>query len=275
MATVAEPCPFERVFEPSRMAVLEAAGRPRAHRSKGRVRGKSELHRAGQRVTPVRREARTSATVTMPPVRRGSETRQALAGARPNRGAQGGFGRSRLLAQLPGRSLRWMAVRDRCSHRLTTELGLQAASRTTTGDSPALGGCAGRRRSWGALILVFSPDRARRAGVADGSRVVHGPQRKRVLGSSEEAGHGDGGGIPRNDADVADRAATNAAGPRNRSAFSAPFDRVQRHRGTASVQSRSRGFGVRLSPGASWQQWRLRTIPVLPPVTSRPGVGAR
>ena len=77
-----------RAFEPGTMRSLEAAGRPRAHRSKGRARGKSELHRAGQRVTPVRREARTSATVTMPPARRRSETRQALAGARPNRGAQ-------------------------------------------------------------------------------------------------------------------------------------------------------------------------------------------
>ena len=38
---------------------------------KGSVRGKSELHRAGSRVTPVRREARTSATVTMPALRAG------------------------------------------------------------------------------------------------------------------------------------------------------------------------------------------------------------
>ena len=52
--------------DPIEFGSLEAAGRPRAHRSKGRVRGKSELHRAGSRVTPVRREARTSATVTMP-----------------------------------------------------------------------------------------------------------------------------------------------------------------------------------------------------------------
>ena len=59
-----------RGTEPSESRIelgsLEAAGRPRAHRSKGRVRGKSELHRAGSRVTPVRREARNSATVTMP-----------------------------------------------------------------------------------------------------------------------------------------------------------------------------------------------------------------
>ena len=58
--------PVERVFESDTMISLEAAGRPRAQWSKGRVRGKSELHRAGSRVTPVRREARTSATVTMP-----------------------------------------------------------------------------------------------------------------------------------------------------------------------------------------------------------------
>ena len=37
----------EQVFESARMEALEAAGWSRAHRSKGRVRGKSELHRAG------------------------------------------------------------------------------------------------------------------------------------------------------------------------------------------------------------------------------------
>ena len=38
---------IEQAFESGTMRSLEAAGWPRAHRSKGRVRGKSELHRAG------------------------------------------------------------------------------------------------------------------------------------------------------------------------------------------------------------------------------------
>src|SRR5918992_463893 len=101
-----------------------------------------------------------------------------------------------------------MAVLDRWRHRLTTELGLQAASRDVsaaivdhdqegrsepgqrTNRSAPPGGPDGAvvlasarsvRRPAHTIqtssILVFTPDRARRAGIAHRSRLVHGAQR--------------------------------------------------------------------------------------------------
>jgi len=80
------------------------------------------------------------------------------------------------------------------------------------------------------LILVLAPDRARRAGVADRSRLVHRAERKRVLQPSQQAGDLDRGGLSGDDRDVANRAAPDATGARGRSAL-APLDRVQCHGG--------------------------------------------
>src|SRR3989441_11307374 len=106
------------------MAALEAAGRPRARSSKGGARGKSGLHRAGSRVTPVRREARTSATVTMPAqagVKRGKlEPEQDRIGGRKATFASQQVARSALgeVAQMDGRH-RSAATPPRGRTRLT------------------------------------------------------------------------------------------------------------------------------------------------------------
>ena len=81
-----------------------------------------------------------------------------------------------------------MAVRDRCVHRLTTELGLQAALQ--------------------GLVLVLPPHRASGAGVAHGARLVHRAERQGVIGAAEQAVDLNGGGVTRDDADVAHRAAS-------------------------------------------------------------------
>src|SRR5687768_3930951 len=60
------------------------------------------------------------------------------------------------------------------------------------------------------LILVFAPDRPRRAGVAHGTSLVHGAEGQRVFRATEKAVDLDRGGMSRHDADVADRAAADA-----------------------------------------------------------------
>ena len=101
---------------------LEAAGRPRARSPKGGVRGKSELHRAGSRVTPVRREARTSATVTMPAPQGGGVKRGKL---EPEQDRIGGR-RSCSLSPRVGRTDGWPSMGP-MRIGTGTELGLQAA----------------------------------------------------------------------------------------------------------------------------------------------------
>src|SRR3990170_317975 len=102
----------------------------------------------------------------------GSETRQALAGARPNRGAQGGFGRSRWLAQLPGRSHRWMAVHGADANRSRDRTRLTGRPPGTTANSS---------------VLVLAPDRSCRAGIADRSGLVHGAEGEGMVVAPQQA----------------------------------------------------------------------------------------
>src|SRR5687767_5570191 len=59
-------------------------------------------------------------------------------------------------------------------------------------------------------VFILAPDRPRGAGVADRTSLVHGAERQRVLRAAEKAVDLDRGGIPRHDADVANRAAADA-----------------------------------------------------------------
>jgi hypothetical protein len=100
-----------------------------------------------------------------------------------------------------------MAVRDRWKHRLTTELGLQAALQGFTLRSIVYTYITSARSD---LILVLSPDRTRRARVADGPRLIHAAERERMILATEQAVDLDSGRVAREDADEPDRAAADA-----------------------------------------------------------------
>ncbi len=51
-------------------------------------------------------------------------------------------------------------------------------------------------------ILVFPPDRACRARVAHRTRLVHGAERERMIGTAEQAVHLDRGRVAGHDADM-------------------------------------------------------------------------
>ena len=181
----------------------------------------------------------------MPARKSGSETRQALAGARPNRGAQGGVRAAAgcSLSSRVGRIDGWPSP-PLMRIGVGTELGLQAASRDS--------------------VLVFAPDRASCACVADGSSLVHGPERQRMLRTAEQAvdldAGWDAGWVAGNDAHMAYRAAADPTGSRDRSALFAPLDWVHRHV-VASVVPRMLSQRLRLPGVACGQQWRVRTMP--------------
>src|SRR5919108_2948389 len=95
-------------------------------------------------------------------------------------------------------------------------------------------------------VLVLSPHRAGRAGVADDARLVHRPQGERVVAPAEEAVHLDAPPIVAGeDADVADRAAADAAGSRDRPSLLSSLHWIQRHPGDLDVHGPShRGPGA-------------------------------
>ena len=84
-----------------------------------------------------------------------------------------------------------MTIRGRCES-VATELGLQAALQ-------------GLR-----LVLVLAPHASGRAGIADGSSLVHRAKREWVLGPAKEAVDLHAGRVAGEDADVPDRAAADA-----------------------------------------------------------------
>ncbi len=88
------------------------------------------------------------------------------------------------------------------ANRLRTELGLQAASRDQSSSSRQT------ERAVQALQI--------------GARLVHGAERQRMVGPTEQAVDLDAGGIAGEDADVAHRAAADATGSRDRSALFDP-----------------------------------------------------
>src|SRR5688500_16698337 len=79
-------------------------------------------------------------------------------------------------------------------------------------------------------VLVLAPDRACGARVADRARLIHGPKWKRMLDAAEQAVDLDRGRVAGEDADVADRAATDATGSRDAPAVVVPLDRTDCHR---------------------------------------------
>src|SRR5574338_223684 len=85
-------------------------------------------------------------------------------------------------------------------------------------------------RSPGTSILVGAPDRGRRAGVADGARLVHGAKRQGVLRAAEQAVDLDARPVAGGkDRYVTHAAAANPSPAGDRNALS-PLDLVEGHR---------------------------------------------
>ena len=112
-----------------------------------------------------------------------------------------------------------------------TELGLQAAlqglrTESATGSSSRQAVRLGQPGQ--ASVLIGSPDGGRRAGAADGARLLQRAQRQRVIPSAEQAVHLDTGAVSRRqDGDMAHAAATNPslAGDRDSRRRIERFDR--------------------------------------------------
>lgn len=84
------------------------------------------------------------------------------------------------------------------------------------------------------LFLVSTPHGGRRAGVADRPRLVHGPERERMVEAAEQAGHLDDPALrARRDGHVPHTAAANAPRSWNR----CPLCRVDRFKGQGSSSS--------------------------------------
>ena len=166
--------------------------------------------------------------------------------------------RTRLTGRLQGRS-----PSDVTRHA-------RAGDNVQCGETPTAEACASRP-STDRSVLVLAPHGTSRAGVADGTCLIHGAERQRMVDATEQAIDLDGGRAAGNDGDMADAAPSDPTRSRDRSAWVAPLDRVQRHGCVPFPGVLRCASELSLMICASCQQWRVRTTPPHPAARRRWG----